>query len=228
MASEASTAALTNRSLRTIRTELEFLTDCSVISPQQLSSLLAQLPAQTPLHVPIQSPVAIPATTPAAQPSTLSLNEKNSYQQQNLSPIPPPPAYPAAPTILAIVTALYAYSPTDAGDLALQPNDSIHVLEHMNNDWWRGRNERTGLEGIFPRSYVNVLEEKPQFASYSSPAAYGNMPLDVAQSSTRPGFDDRKPSKFEEHGKKLGKKMGNAAIFGAGATIGSNIVNGIF
>jgi len=38
----------------------------------------------------------------------------------------------------------------------------------------------------------------------------------------------RKPSKLEEHGKKFGKKMGNAAIFGAGATIGSNIVNGIF
>ena len=40
--------------------------------------------------------------------------------------------------------------------------------------------------------------------------------------------DPKKPSKLEEHGKKFGKKMGNAAIFGAGATIGSNIVNGIF
>jgi LAS seventeen-binding protein 1/2 len=40
--------------------------------------------------------------------------------------------------------------------------------------------------------------------------------------------DGKKPSKLEENGKKFGKKMGNAAIFGAGATIGSNIVNGIF
>lgn len=40
--------------------------------------------------------------------------------------------------------------------------------------------------------------------------------------------EGKKPSKFEENGKKFGKKMGNAAIFGAGATIGSNIVNGIF
>lgn len=29
---------------------------------------------------------------------------------------------------------MYAYTPTDAGDLALQPNDRIQVLEHMNND----------------------------------------------------------------------------------------------
>lgn len=35
-------------------------------------------------------------------------------------------------------------------------------------------------------------------------------------------------SKFSEGGKKIGKKLGNAAIFGAGATIGSNIVNSIF
>jgi len=40
--------------------------------------------------------------------------------------------------------------------------------------------------------------------------------------------DGKKPSKLEENGKKFGKKMGNAAIFGAGATIGSNSVNGIF
>lgn len=31
-----------------------------------------------------------------------------------------------------------------------------------------------------------------------------------------------------EQGKKFGKKLGNAAIFGAGATIGGNIVNSIF
>jgi hypothetical protein len=36
------------------------------------------------------------------------------------------------------------------------------------------------------------------------------------------------PSKTQQYGKKFGKKMGNAAIFGAGATIGSNIVNSIF
>jgi LAS seventeen-binding protein 1/2 len=55
------------------------------------------------------------------------------------------------------------------------------------------------------------------------------LPLEVSQSSTSmTPVDGKKPSKLEENGKKFGKKMGNAAIFGAGATIGSNIVNGIF
>ena len=35
---------------------------------------------------------------------------------------------------MSIVTALYAYTPTDAGDLALQQNDRVQVTEHMNND----------------------------------------------------------------------------------------------
>jgi hypothetical protein len=110
--------------------ELEFLTDCSIISPQQLSSILAQLPAQTPLHAPIQSPVTY---TPVSQFSNISLNEKSNYGQVP-SPVPPPPAYASGPQILSIVTALYAYAPTDAGDLALQQNDRIQVTEHMNND----------------------------------------------------------------------------------------------
>jgi LAS seventeen-binding protein 1/2 len=55
------------------------------------------------------------------------------------------------------------------------------------------------------------------------------MPLEVSHSSsTLNPSDGNRPNKFEENGKKFGKKMGNAAIFGAGATIGSNIVNSIF
>ncbi len=94
---------------------------------------------------------------------------------------------------------------------------------------WRGRNERTGLEGIFPRSYVNIIEEKRSHNASPQASSYGNVPLDVSQSgSAMTPAEGKKPSKFEENGKKFGKKMGNAAIFGAGATIGSNIVNGIF
>jgi hypothetical protein len=51
------------------------------------------------------------------------------------SPAPlPPPAYAQSPPVLSLANALYAYQPTDTGDLALQPNDNIQVLEHMNND----------------------------------------------------------------------------------------------
>jgi hypothetical protein len=91
------------------------------------------------------------------------------------------------------------------------------VLEYMNKDWWRGRNERTGQEGIFPMAYVRVEKSGPG-ASSGPPSppqqpnsGYGNMPLDVSQA----GSGGERPSKFEENGKKFGKKLGNAAIFGA-------------
>ena len=179
------------------------------------------------------------------------MNEKNpSVYGRSPSPAqPPPPAYNAGPPAIATANSLYAYAPTDAGDLALQPNDRVHILEYMNADWAKGRNERTGEEGIFPRSYVNVVEEKKsnnvppplppirnqsQASNYNS--GYGNMPVEVAgQTGTgmasqaegqQPGPGGN--SKYGEQGKKFGKKLGNAAIFGAGATIGGNIVNGIF
>lgn len=103
------------------------------------------------------------------------------------------------------------------------------------------------MEGIFPRTYVNVVDE----TSGPPPSSYGNMPLEVSESGSGPaavGPDGTKNTKFEQNGKKFGKKMGNAgmfpgdnadllesamlimplAIFGAGATIGSNIVNSVF
>ncbi|RHZ71473.1 hypothetical protein CDV55_102779 [Aspergillus turcosus] len=233
--------AMSNRSLRTIRSELEFLADASVITRQQLSSILTQLPneapqqAATPVPQPQQQQPVVaqsqpsPASyaPPTSQFANSSLNEKAALQQQQYAtPSVPPPAYPQAVPVLSVATALYAYTPTDAGDLALQPHDRVQVLEHMNADWWRGRNERTNLEGIFPRSYVNVIEEKG--VSSPPPTSYGNVPLEVSQSGSSAPDGKRPGSKFEEHGKKFGKKMGNAAIFGAGATIGSNIVNSIF
>ncbi|KAL8795899.1 MAG: hypothetical protein Q9182_007461 [Xanthomendoza sp. 2 TL-2023] len=238
------TTAMTNRSLRTIRTELEYLTDARLLTPTQLTSLLSQLPSQTPLVAPIQSPtpttgpVAAPAVTPshtgnlASHLKTTYLSEKktpvnNDYYSPQPTPAPalPPPAYSHTPKSLASASALYEYMPSDAGDLALLPNDRVSITEFMNADWAKGRNERTGHEGIFPRSYVQIIDEKNALApppQQQTPAGgYGNAPLDVSQSGSG-------ESKFNQQGKKFGKKMGNAAIFGAGATIGSNIVNGIF
>lgn len=60
---------------------------------------------------------------------------------------------------------------------------------------------------------------------------YGNMPVEVAHGGGQNGAvqgQNGEPSKFETQGKKFGKKLGNAAIFGAGASIGGNIVNSIF
>lgn len=47
------------------------------------------------------------------------------------------------------------------------------------------------------------------------PTNYGNMPLEVSQSGSAPPGEEGKKSKFEEQGKKFGKKMGNAGTFQA-------------
>lgn len=229
--------AMTNRSLRVIKTELEFLVDAAIITQQQYDTIIHQLPANA-------SSARTLAAPPSAQLSSLNLSsptpepmpEKKAnvgYYSDNVAN-PPPPAYPSAPAapagppVLCHATAMYQYNAQDAGDLALLPNDKIVVSEYMNNEWWKGRNERSGSEGIFPASYVRREESKAIVPAASpGPVAsnYGNAPLDVSNGAQP---DNKEPSKFEEGGKKFGKKLGNAAVFGAGATIGSKIVNGIF
>ncbi|CAI6313871.1 unnamed protein product [Periconia digitata] len=235
--SDAFGTAMINRSLGNVRNELEFLVDAAVITQQQYDAIINQIPANA-------SSARARAGPPSAQLSSISLNsptpepmpEKKSnnvgYYSDNVAN-PPPPAYPSAPAApvgppaLCHATAMYQYNAQDAGDLALQPNDKIVVSEYMNNEWWKGRNERSGQEGIFPASYVRREESKAMVPVASpGPVAsnYGNAPLDVANNAE----PNKEPGKFEEGGKKFGKKLGNAAVFGAGATIGSKIVNGIF
>ena len=145
-----------------------------------------------------------------------SLNEKQgSFYAPTPQAALPPPAYVSspAPSALATASALYEYHPSDAGDLAILPNDRVLITEFMNADWAKGRNERTGMEGIFPRSYVAIIDEKGALGRFQPPpppmqSSYGNMPVDVSQSgsSSAPG----KESKLNANGKKFGKKMGNA------------------
>ena len=214
--------AQVNRSIRTIKAELEYLCDSSIITPTQLSDLLSRIPSQTAVHAPI-SVGAVPSATqnagtslppPTSPMNNLGLNHSRTngsisstnerqdsnyfnqqQQQRSSSPLPspspnPPPAYASPPPQanwppLAQATALYTYTSADAGDLELQPNDHITVTEYMNAEWWKGKSSRTGQEGIFPRSYVKVVEEKAgaqangaaQTNQYSN--NYGNAPLEV-------------------------------------------------
>ncbi|MCJ1444389.1 MAG: hypothetical protein MMC23_004891 [Stictis urceolatum] len=256
--------AATNRSIRTIKTELDFLLDSNLLTPAQVSSIHALLPSAPTVHANSNSN---PSPSPIPQISNLTLqsppqqpprnNPTSFYEKSNPIPSPspapspaPPPAYNAAPG-LATASALYAYNPTDAGDLALLPQDKVVILEYMNADWAKGRSERSGLEGIFPRSYVRVEDEKTAngyelqqngygqgqngYGQEQKGSGYGNMPLEVSQGQQGQQGQQMQqmqangePSKVNAQGKKFGKKLGNAAIFGAGASIGSNIVNGIF
>jgi hypothetical protein len=236
--------AVTNRSLRIVRNELEFLVESGVITPGQYHTIITNIPTPngTSAHPANNVAVAVVPDTPPTYPmQNLNLNgqqkqdEKTGagYYAETPNTNQGPPAYPVAPAVpagppaLSYAMSLYQYNAQDAGDLAMMPNDRIAVTEYMNAEWWRGKNERTGQEGIFPRSYVKP-EENKAFAPSPSPAPqphpYGdNMELQVANSG-----GNKVPGKGEEMGKKFGKKLGNAAIFGAGTTIGGKIVNGIF
>lgn len=76
----------------------------------------------------------------------------------------------------------------------------------MNAEWWKGKSSRTGQEGIFPRSYVRVIEEKNgPTASTANGTDYGNMPLETSGMGNGEG---KVPSKTEQQGKKFGKKLG--------------------
>ena len=210
--------------------ELEFLADTNQISRETLQAITAQLSSSevTGLTTALARPTVVqPAPTPVAayQPPT-SYSEK-AHQPAPTPYQPAPPAYNTPPT-LSVVSAIYAYQAADVGDLAINPGDTINVTEYVNPDWWRGINTQTNATGIFPRAYV---KEGPPATKEGY--GYGNVPLQVAN-GMRPGQEqqqqqqDAPSGKVGQFGKSVGKKLGNAAVFGAGATIGGNIVNSIF
>ncbi|KAL2180951.1 SH3 domain-containing protein [Thermothelomyces heterothallicus CBS 202.75] len=192
------------------------------------------------------SPPSLPARNNSAAPPPPP--QQQQQQQQKQQPPPPPPEKP----VLVYARALYRYTAGDARDCSFERDDRLAVHEYMNADWWLGKNLRTGQEGIFPRNYVVVVEEAHQKAAqpppapvasyqqpqYAAPAPGGGgggypvspVPVHGYAAAPPPGQQGEESggSKLGEHGKKFGKKLGNAAIFGAGATIGSNIVNSIF
>ncbi|KAF3922482.1 Intersectin-1 [Arthrobotrys entomopaga] len=234
-------SAMAARALRNIKSDLEFLSDTGHITSAQMSAILSNLPlsdlgplpsavSNTPIshnrnqsQTPVtnnSTPVVAPVTSNA---SSTSFNEKTNPATPAYTPAPPAYSHPPK---LSVVTALYPYTAADAGDLALNTGDTINVTEYVNADWWRGVNPATGQTGIFPKNYVKTAATS---SSEKDGYGYGNVPLQVANSGsgqTDPN-EPQQPSKLEAGGKKFGKKLGNAAIFGAGATIGSSIVGAI-
>lgn len=198
----------------TLTKELEYLVDVNAINPQQVSEIIAKLPSPSNSKAPLSNEAPKAQNTPTP---TLPTNTEKQPWTLPSSALPqlPPPAYAHAliPATLATATAIYQYNPSDSGDLAIMPKDRISITEFMNADWAKGRNERTHSEGIFPRSYVEIVDEKSTHAvpQHPQPSNYGNMPLDVSQGSSNPSGG--KDSKLGQNANKFGKKLGNASKF---------------
>ncbi|CCC07808.1 unnamed protein product [Sordaria macrospora k-hell] len=215
-----------------------------------------------------------PSPAPGA-PAPPSYAQSTSSSSAPPPPLPgrsqPPTPAPASKPIIAHCKALYKYDASDARDCSFDKGDKIHVYEYMNADWWMGRCVRTGQEGIFPKSYVEVEAAPVQSTNAwdsqggyqnEKSAAAGGYPGAGGYGAGGPGYGgyeqpqptygggyvapppgpppagqvydpnapqgEKEESKFEKHGKSIGKKFGNAAVFGAGATVGANLVNSIF
>ena len=79
--------AMVNRSIRTIKAELEYLCDASIISVQSLSDLLSRIPEQTALRAPISigaipSAAAAVAQAPAPNSATCPCRTKGPAARQ--------------------------------------------------------------------------------------------------------------------------------------------------
>ena len=109
---------------------------------------------------------------------------------------------------------------------------SNYVQKQMNPsplEYYGNREKASAYPGGYPglntqnQQYQPYQQQGPPPPGPSNPYDASVPPMAVVEQPT-----SGKPSKGQEMGKKFGKKMGNAVIFGAGATIGSDIVNSIF
>lgn len=46
------------------------------------------------------------------------------------------------------------------GDLGFIENEIVEVYSVVDDSWWNGKLRRNGAEGIFPKAYVEIMEEK--------------------------------------------------------------------
>ncbi|ORY67308.1 SH3 domain-containing protein [Pseudomassariella vexata] len=268
----------TNKSLRLIKNELEHLLEKGVVTDEQFDNVMSILPTEQPIRAgastvgsSMRTPSTMASPAPSSNPTSPPTSSMaNMALAHNPTPSPAPPAYnttgppslpvrnnpppppPPSKPVIAHAKALYKYAAADDRDLSFERDDRIVVHEYMNNDWWMGKNTRTGAEGIFPKNYVEVdysaggangyTDEKaggfyapppqPSYVNNGPPAPQNPYnanvpPMAIAADGSGSG-SQQGGGKGSEMGKKFGKKLGNAAIFGAGATIGGNIVNSIF
>ncbi|AJP42275.1 Pin3p [Saccharomyces cerevisiae YJM1078] len=208
-------ASLINRSLTNIRTELDFLKESNVITNDVFDQINKSLPVKW-------------------DPSSAPRN--------------------ASTTSLEYVEALYQFDPQQDGDLGLKPGDKVQLLEKLSPEWYKG--SCNGRTGIFPANYVKAafsgsngpssLPPPPQYKAQelqqvptqnSATSSYQQQPFpppstyyyqQPQQQPQQAPPPQQQQQSSHSHLKSFGSKLGNAAIFGAGASIGSDIVNNIF
>ncbi|SCU97785.1 LAMI_0F11364g1_1 [Lachancea mirantina] len=239
-------ASSINRSLTTIRTELEFLKESNVLSEETYQEIMGSLPekadssrsgGQNNAPNGAEFVEAIYAFR-AQQDGDLDLQPGDKVQVlekpsrewfkgscngrvgmfpsnyvkpafsggsvvgSDRSNLPPPPQYQAQPNLQP--------QPTNN---SYQSNSSQQPFPPPSTNYYQQP----------PQQYQQY--QQPQFQQ--QPQYYQPQPQQPPQEPAQPA-----PQAQSHHGsdafKRFGSKLGNAAIFGAGATMGSDLVNSIF
>ncbi|AMD19832.1 HCL319Cp [Eremothecium sinecaudum] len=231
-------STLINRSLTNIKTELEFLTESGVISQKQYKEILEKLPdpnARNPPPLPRASSseyvIALYAFQ-AQQEGDLTFNAGDKIEVlEKLTPewykgrhngnvgmfpsnyVKPAFSSPAPPAKEESLPPP-EYKPT-----------SIVPTNHP---------APTYGQSPLPPSAAGYYQHPPQGqyqppAQYPPPGQYQQPPIQYAQPApVQPVVQQGQSGGGSSTLKNIGTQLGTAAIFGAGATIGSDIVHSIF
>lgn len=190
-------AALINRSLTNIRTELEFLHDSEVIDEKLFNALLDALPQRYSKGMAPWGAEKLSADKEDSVEEVSQSLQKSTIQDDIKEPANParvPPRKPAGP--IGYCKALYNYEAQEADDLALSKDDKLAVLEHLSLDWWKGYKLSQGPDqaGVFPSNYVSViLETEFQLTREKAPINEKATFENRAQSPSAPPYDQVVP-----------------------------------
>ncbi|EPE04528.1 sh3 domain containing protein [Ophiostoma piceae UAMH 11346] len=215
-----------NRSLRTIKTELEKLLELGAMTDDEFNGIHDQLPQEWSLRSgpPAAAKKTVPAapeasTTQAAQHPPLPVRNNSSqstaYRAPPAAPTPTPPepeVSSGGETAVGYASAKYKYDAPNDGDLAFERGDAIAVYNVINDDWWRGRNVRSGSVGIFPRQYIkpdealaelernNQLDAPPAGPPPTRSADHADVDRHANNGSAPPAYNDQYGSQQHQYG----------------------------
>lgn len=102
---------------------------------------------------------SLPARTLPPAPATSSTPARN---------LPPPPvreerSLPPAPEAKAGKKAIadYDYEKDEDNEIAFAEGDLIVEIDFVDEEWWSGKHSKSGEVGLFPSTYVTLVEEEP-------------------------------------------------------------------
>ncbi|ODQ56699.1 hypothetical protein WICANDRAFT_37070 [Wickerhamomyces anomalus NRRL Y-366-8] len=228
-------APLVNRSLATLKTELEFLRDSEVITEGFYNQIVEKLPHRYQ---------AVPQPTNESSNNAEYVEAIYDYRPQQ----PEDLEFRAGDKIQVLEhTSPDWWKGAIGSRSGMFPSNYVKKLE-----------ERRQAPSPAPAYRSNELQPQPtnQSQQYAPPPhqqppyMYQQPPYGSSQQVQYPPYQgspyQQQPVQYQQpqqqevvvqqqqqgegggHLKKFGSKLGNAAIFGAGATIGSDIVNSIF